>query len=64
MNETYRNAIVKMEEQAIQEEYVLGWQGGFLGHPAREETRTTEAYHAGYKDGQDKNLANIGNWKK
>tara|TARA_B110000008_G_scaffold265187_1_gene290119 strand:- start:263 stop:457 length:195 start_codon:yes stop_codon:yes gene_type:complete len=64
MNETYRNAVVKMEEQGVQEEYILGWQGGFLGHPAREETRTNEAYEAGFADGQEKNLANLSNWKK
>ena len=54
MNETYRNAIVQMEEQDVQDEYILGWQGGFLGHPPREEQRTTEAYDAGYEDGQEK----------
>ena len=64
MNETYRNAVVKMEEQGVQEEYVLGWQCGGLGQQQREETRTTEAYNAGYEDGQEKNLTNIGNWKK
>ena len=64
MNETYRNAVVQMEEQGVQDEYILGWQGGFLGHPPREETRTTDAYDSGYEDGQEKNLANIGNWKK
>ena len=64
MNETYRNAIVQMEEQGVQDEYILGWQGGFLGHPPREETRTTDAYDAGDEDRQEKNLANIGNWKK
>ena len=64
MNETYRNAVVQMEEQGVQDEYILGWQGGFLGHPPREETRTTDAYDAGYEDVQEKNLANIGNWKK
>ena len=37
MNETYRNAIVQMEEQDVQDEYILGWQGGFLGHPPRDE---------------------------
>ena len=36
MNETYRNAIVQMEEQDVQDEYILGWQGGFLGHPPRD----------------------------
>ena len=64
MNETYRNEVVQMEEQGVQDEYILGWQGGFLGHPPREETRTTEAYDAGYEDGLEKNLSNIGNWKK
>ena len=34
------------------------------GHPEREETRVTDAYEAGYKDGQEKNLANISDWKK
>ena len=53
-----------MENQGIQDEYALGWQGGYLGHPEREETRVTDAYEAGYKDGQEKNLANISDWKK
>jgi|TARA_B100000767_G_scaffold63816_1_gene59944 hypothetical protein len=64
MNETYRNAVVKMEEQDVQEEYILGWQGGYLGHPAREETRISDAYNAGFEDGQEKNLANLSDWKK
>ena len=64
MDDTYRIAITEMENQGIQDEYVLGWQGGYLGHPEREETRVTDAYEAGYKDGQEKNLANISDWKK
>ena len=64
MDDTYRKAITEMENQGIQDEYVLGWQGGYLGHPEREETRETDAYEAGYKDGQEKNLANISDWKK
>ena len=48
----------------VQDEYILGWQGGYLGHPEREETRTTDAYDAGYEDGKEKNLSNLGNWKK
>ena len=56
MNETYRNAVVQMEEQGVQDEYILGWQGGFLGHPPREETRTTDAYDAGYEEGEEKIL--------
>ena len=53
MDDTYRKAITEMENQGIQDEYVLGWQGGYLGHPEREETRVADAYEAGYKDGQE-----------
>ena len=62
MNQAYRDAITKMEEMNVQAEYVLGWQGGFLGHPQREEQRVTEAYEAGYEDGQAKNTDNFSDW--
>ena len=64
MNQAYRDAITKMEEMKVQEEYILGWQGGFLGHPQREEQRLTEAYEAGYEDGKEKNADNYSNWVK
>ena len=51
-----------MEEIKVQQEYILGWQGGFLGHPQREEQRLTEAYEAGYTDGSDKSTENFSNW--
>ena len=51
-----------MEELKVQEEYVLGWQGGFLGHPMREEQRVSEAYEAGYEDGSAKSTDNFSNW--
>ena len=62
MNQAYRDAITKMEEMNVQAEYVLGWQGGFLGHPQREEQRVTEAYEAGYEEGQAKNTDNFSVW--
>ena len=62
MNQAYRDAITQMEEIKVQQEYILGWQGGFLGHPQREEQRLTEAYEAGYADGGDKSTANFSNW--
>ena len=62
MNQAYRDAIAQMEEMNVQAEYVLGWQGGFLGHPLREEQRITEAYQAGYDDGQEKTTENFANW--
>ena len=62
MNQAYRDAISQMEEMNVQAEYLLGWQGGFLGHPLREEQRITEAYQAGYDDGQEKSTENFANW--
>jgi len=64
MNQAYREATAKMEEANVQEEYILGWQGGFLGHPLREEQRLSEAYEAGYEDGGAKSVENISNWVK
>ena len=62
MDQAYRNAITEMETRHVQDEYILGWQGGFLGHPQREEQRLTEAYEAGYADGAAKTTEHCGNW--
>jgi len=64
MDQEYRDAVTKMEEANVQDEYILGWQGGYLGHPIREEQRLTEAYQAGFKDGGDKSVENFSNWLK
>jgi hypothetical protein len=63
MNQTYRDGTTKMEELQVNPEYILGWQGGFLGHPKREEQRLTEAYEAGYEDGEAQSTENFPNWK-
>lgn len=62
MNQDYRDAITQMEEMNVQEDYLLGWQGGFLGHPLREEQRVTEAYQAGYDDGREGSTDNFSAW--
>ena len=62
MDQAYRDAITEMENKKVQEEYILGWQGGYLGHPQREEQRLTDAYEAGYEDGSAKTTENFGNW--
>ena len=62
MNQIYRDAVNQMEEMKLQPEYILGWQGGFLGHPQREEQRLTEAYEAGYADGSAKSSDNFPDW--
>lgn len=62
MNQQYRDATTKMEEMGVNTDYVIGWQGGFLGHTEREEQRATEAYSAGFEDGGEKSEENFGNW--
>ncbi len=62
MNQEYRDATTKMEEAGVNPDYIIGWQGGYLGHPEREEQRITDAYEAGYKDGQEKNADNFSSW--
>ena len=62
MNQIYRDATTEMESLKVQPDYILGWQGGFLGHPLREEQRVNDAYQAGYDDGSAKTTENFGNW--
>ena len=64
MNQFYRDATTKMETASVDLDYILGWQGGYLHHPEREEQRATEAYTAGYEDGKNKNIDNFDKWKK
>lgn len=64
VNQEYRDATTKMEQTGVDADYVLGWQSGYLGHPKREEQRLTEAYEAGFEDGQAHNLNNFANWAK
>ncbi len=64
MNQFYYDAVTKMEEMGVDDEYIQGWQCGYLQNPKREEQRLTEAYEAGYADGEAKNTDNFGNWVK
>ena len=63
-SQDYRDATTKMENLDVDAEYILGWQGGYLGHPMREEQRLSEAYEAGYEDGKEKNTGNFDKWVK
>jgi len=62
MDQFYRNASSKMEELGVQPDYIIGWQGGYLSHPEREEQRASDAYTAGYKDGKAKSLDHFADW--
>lgn len=63
MDQAYRDAIEAMERLGTDPEYVLGWQGGYLGHPTREEQRLSEAYQAGFEDGQARETGNFERWR-
>ena len=62
--ELYRKATAAMEEAGVDPDYIIGWQGGFLGHPLREEQRATDAYSAGHADGLAQNGDNYKSWIK
>ena len=62
MDQTYREITDKMEKAKVNPDYILGWQGGYLRHPTREEQRATEAYKAGYEDGKSKETNKYQNW--
>ena len=64
MDKFYREATTQMEKLGVQADYIVGWQGGYLGHPEREEQRASDAYTAGFKDGSEKSIDNISAWLK
>ena len=64
MNQFYYDAVTKMEGMGCDEEYIQGWQAGFLQNPQREEQRLTESYTAGYTDGKEKNTDRLADWVK
>ncbi|MDJ0958262.1 MAG: hypothetical protein QNI91_15450 [Arenicellales bacterium] len=59
----YYETIDKLEKMNVEREYIQGWIGGYLGNPEREEQRITEAYTAGYADGQKKEITKADAWK-
>ena len=62
MGSEYYDAVDKMQKMSVDPEYIQGWIGGYMGNPKREEQRVTEAYEAGYEDGESKDLSNLSNW--
>ena len=63
MDQTYYDTITKMEKAGIDKEYMVGWMGGYMQNPEREEQRSTEAYAAGFEDGSNKNTDNMDKFK-
>ena len=64
MDQFYYDAVDKMDKAGVDWEYIQGWIGGYLGNPEREEQRVTDAYSAGYQDGQERNADNFDSWTK
>ncbi|MEE9343209.1 MAG: hypothetical protein V3V12_06235 [Gammaproteobacteria bacterium] len=62
MDQKYYDFTTKMEDASINDEYVEGWQSGYILNPPREEQRTTEAYEAGYADGKARKMDNFSKW--
>ena len=62
MNQFYYDAVTKMEQLGVDDEYIQGWQCGFLQHPKRAVLRLTVAYEAGYSDGEEKSTDNFEQW--
>ena len=62
MSKSYYQATMEMENKGVDSEYIIGWQGGYLGHPKREEQRQTKAWQAGYQDGLDKKTDGYQDW--
>ncbi len=58
----YYNTITELEKNQTNREYIIGWMGGYLQNPAREEQRVTEAYEAGYEDGGNDTTDSASKW--
>ncbi len=63
MDPMYYDTISKLEKMGVGREYIQGWIGGFMHNPKREEQRITEAYEAGYEDGESRTVDNAEKWK-
>jgi hypothetical protein len=62
MNKEYYNATVAMEKAGVNEDYIIGWQCGYVLNPPREEQRVTPAYEAGYAKGKAREMGGFEEW--
>ena len=62
MDQTYYDFATKMEQAKTNDQYIQGWQLGYLDMPEREEQNVNEAWQAGYDDGKEKNMEGYTNW--
>ena len=64
MDQKYRDATRKLEAAGVNPDYLIGWQGGYLGHPKREEQRISPAYETGYEHGAARDDESFADWCK
>ena len=64
MNEEYFYTVAKLEKMSVSDDYIIGWQEGYQGSPKVEEQRITDAYEAGYTDGEKRTTDSAENFKK
>lgn len=62
MDRTYYDFTIKMEQAGVNDDYIQGWQMGYMDFPGREEQRTNEAWESGVQDGKSKNMDNYTKW--
>lgn len=56
MGNLYYEHLDRMEKAGVDGEYLNGWAAGFLRNPPRGEQFLNDAYEAGYKDGESRDL--------
>ncbi|MBT3548357.1 MAG: hypothetical protein HOI56_05315 [Gammaproteobacteria bacterium] len=64
MNNDYFKKVTELEDMNASDDYIIGWQEGYQNSPKIEEQRLSDAYEAGYEDGENKTINNAKNFKK
>ena len=64
MGQDYYDTTVKMEQAGVDQDFIIGWQCGYLLNPMREEQRVTDAYEAGYEKGKARETDGFDEWIK
>ena len=63
MNDEYFKKVSELEEMGVSDDYIIGWQTGYQNSPKVEEQRLSDAYEAGYEDGEKKIIDNADKFK-
>lgn len=61
--EFYYKAVERMQKSGVDPDYIQGWIAGYMRNPKREEQRVTEAYEAGYADGENGDDSKFESWR-